>query len=170
MTSTTINALTPLSLLISSWCYSPGARITRSDTHAKGIWVQVILWQFSSMFIFVSRPLILGTGLGSEKTQILGVNIQKLILDALAFLGTMFEIQKVVFKILPPMSDIASNYLNSAKAKAKAEGKGKWRVHANLAHLLRPILDLVLARGFKYYQFDRHPCYSFWFLLKACFG
>ena len=53
----------------------------------------------------------------------------------------MFEFQRVVFKISPPMSDIASNYLISAKAKAKAEGKGKGksRVHANLAHLLRPI-------------------------------
>ena len=53
----------------------------------------------------------------------------------------MFEFQRVVFKIPPPMSDIASNYLISAKAKAKAEGKGKGksRVHANLAHLLRPI-------------------------------
>ena len=55
----------------------------------------------------------------------------------------MFEFQRVVFKIPPPMSDIASNYLISAKAKAKAKaegkGKGKSRVHANLAHLLRPI-------------------------------
>ena len=47
-----------------------------------------------------------------------------MISDALASLKTMLENQKVEFsKILPSMSDISSDYLNSAKTEADAEAE-----------------------------------------------
>ena len=83
---------------------------------------------------------------GIREDANLGSYIQKLFSDALAFLETLFEIQKVDFKILPPMSDIASNYLEQCQGEREGGRQRQMKSSGRSSASIKTNFGLILSK------------------------
>ena len=67
-------------------------------------------------------------------------------MDRCGLLETMLEIQKVDFKILPPMSDIASNYLEQCQGEREGGRQRQMKSSGRSSASIKTNFGLILSK------------------------